>query len=278
MIKNYKVLNRTKELPISLTELKQYLVFIDVEDTTEDAYLTDLMNVAIKFIEDYTGKDLTFKKYYAYTKTFLTEDTRFILEGIKVKKCPVESIDKIEYIDNSGVLNLIDDDNYYLIPNMDYYSYIKFSEYPSVKDIFNSIQLTFNAGFGWIINTISRLEDVVTVETFNDNFLESGQKILVSNIDKAIFNGIFEIDTIVNETTFTYKVTVPDGEGAGFTESGNGEFMVINVIPEVFLLTIKRLVLYLYENKGDCPNSDIMAYLDKFLFSEKIMGFGIYDM
>lgn len=278
MIKNYRVINSTKELPISLVALKEYLVFIDPTDTTEDEYLTDLMRISIKFIEDYTGKDLTFKKYYAYTNTFTTTDIRFILDGMKIKKCPVKNIDKIQYIDINNGQTIIPSNDYYLIPNMDYYSYVNFSEYPEVKDIFNSIQLTFNAGYGFNIDEISRLEDVVTVKTVEDNFLEAGQKILISNINEAIFNGIFVINTVIDEKTFTYNVIVPTDKEDNFTEDGTGDFMVVNNIPDIFLLAIKRLVLYLYENKGDCPNSDIMAYLDEFLFSEQIMEFGIYEL
>ena len=121
--------------PITLAEAK---LFMKVLETDEDVLIETMIASAREYVENYTNRQLE-------TATFeLITDK--IDSGFKLPKNPIQSITKIEYMDN--------DSNYQLMPTTDYYLYydngigkIQIVTPISHKGDKRAIKITFIAGY-----------------------------------------------------------------------------------------------------------------------------------
>lgn len=128
--------------PISLDEAK---IFMHVIETDEDTLIESIITSAREYAENYTNRQLI-------TATFeLTTDS--FIQDFKLPKAPVQSISKIEYMDESGVYQILSTDDYYL-----YYEYeiakIYFSNLPSIKDDKRAVKITFVSGYTTVPSSI----------------------------------------------------------------------------------------------------------------------------
>jgi uncharacterized phiE125 gp8 family phage protein len=137
----YTVTTSRASLPITLTLVKSHLN-LDPDDTSQEAYLTFLIEAVTDYAEAYMRKVLintTFKT---------TRDT--LVPAIQLRRSPFVSLGRFQYLVN-GVLTDIDSSLYYIVEERDY-SYIALkadSTYPTdVDDQLYPIEIEFTAGYG----------------------------------------------------------------------------------------------------------------------------------
>lgn len=268
---DYKVINKPSENLISLNEIKDFLALINVSDTSQDIYLKSLLNIATKYVEDYTGRDLFLKKYLTYRINFCEFNERFYYDFYTLKTCQVESIESIKYLDNNNIWNILDTEYYNLYSQQNDWAKVKLNIDSTItaKDVINNVKIQFLSGFGYVLSEIKRDTDVIIANTINDNGLCVGDRIVISDTGDSTLNGIFYISSIVDEKTFTINNTGDD-------VIGSGSYMTVNNVPYIYIETIKRLIAWLFENKGDCGLYEMNTILSSLLYTQKITKLGIY--
>jgi uncharacterized phiE125 gp8 family phage protein len=137
----YNVTTPAANLPLTLAEVKTHLR-LDPDDTSEDSYLTILIETAADFGERYTGRDFINKTYTTFRNDFF--------EPLLLRRSKVSSITSIQYLIN-GVLTTVANTVYGLEDVNDYpYIYLKDNqEWPTDTDcIPQSIKIVFVSGYG----------------------------------------------------------------------------------------------------------------------------------
>lgn len=117
-----------------LDEVKEFLRVIDADS---DALIQREINSAMNFAENHTNRTFattTFELYLPLLKN-----------GLVIPKNPVQSITKIEYMDESKIYQILNADTYYLY-EVDGLAKIDFSEIPNHIENKNAIRITFIAG------------------------------------------------------------------------------------------------------------------------------------
>jgi uncharacterized phiE125 gp8 family phage protein len=135
-----KITNPTA-LPVSLSEAKTQLS-MSTEDTSYDDYLTLLINVAKEIFENYTSRTLITTQYLTYRTN--------LVESYELERSRLISLDQFQYLNTDNGWVDFDSSSYY-VTDEDGYSRIivNFTEFPRDKiDQFQSIQITFTAGYG----------------------------------------------------------------------------------------------------------------------------------
>lgn len=274
---NYRLIKTPSENLISISEIKEFLGIVDLTATQEDIYIKDLLNTAIQYVEDYTGRDLLLKKYYTYRTNFYEINNRYIKYFYEIEKCLVESIDSIKYLTLDGEFVDLDIKYYSLIQNLNDWSQtelINVDEKKDIKNTYNNIKITFNSGFGYEIDEIGKSGTTMTVKTKNANSLNVSDRVVISDVDNEIFNGVFYIKNIIDDFKFETDYVPIDDEDIDDI-NGSGSFMTVNSIPYLYLEAIKRVIMYLYDNRGDCGEIDVLSLISSMLYGKKILKIGI---
>jgi hypothetical protein len=274
---NYRLIKKPSENLISISEIKEFLGIVDLASTQEDVYIKELLNTAIQYVEDYTGRDLFFKKYYTYRTNFYEINNRYIKYFYEIEKCLVESIDNIKYLTLDGNFTDLDIAYYSLVQNLNDWSQIELinvEEKKDIKNIYNNIKITFNSGFGYEIDTIIKSGTIITIKTKNINNLNVSDRVVISDVDNNIFNGVFYIKNIIDDFSFELDY-VPIDENDIDDVVGAGSFMTVNNVPSIYLETIKRVIMFLYDNRGDCGEIDVLCLISNMLYGKKILKIGI---
>lgn len=137
----YNITTPAATTPVTLTEVKEHLR-LDAADTSQDTYLTLLIDMATSYGERHTGRDFINKTYTTYRDNFW--------EPILLRRSKVSSITSINYIINSTT-TLLSSSVYGLEDVNDYpYIYLKQNQsWPDeTDDIPQSIIIVFVSGYG----------------------------------------------------------------------------------------------------------------------------------
>lgn len=143
----YNLTTGAAALPLTLAEVKAQL-YLTVSDTSQDDYLTLLINAVTSFAEKYTSRDLINKTYTTYLNCF----PDFYLSppiGIELRKSKLQSITSISYyIDN--VLTVWSSSKYYATVQNDFSSVylVNGESWPSVDVRAQAVKIIFVAGYG----------------------------------------------------------------------------------------------------------------------------------
>jgi uncharacterized phiE125 gp8 family phage protein len=139
-------------LPVTVDEVKQQ-ARIDPSITSEDTYLTLLINAAVTAAENYMRRDLINKTYYAfmdYFPSYLNAFPNYPYVGIELTRSKLQSITAIEYL-VSGVFQTFSSANYYFTNDTDFSSIylVQGQSYPENVDTRKqAVRITFVAGYG----------------------------------------------------------------------------------------------------------------------------------
>ena len=124
--------------PISLSEAKD---FLRVLDNDSDALISSLIVAVREHVENVTNRQLESATFELYTDDFVS----------KLPKNPIQTVDKIEYLDESGNYQTLNSVNYYVYENngISYIKYIELisSTFPSLQDHKKAVKITFTAGY-----------------------------------------------------------------------------------------------------------------------------------
>ena len=135
---NYKITSNPAYEPVTLLEAKEHL---RVTDSNEDDYITSLIQVAREYCEKY--------EHRAYCLQTVTVHYDSFGSKMLLPMNPAISIESITYIDSAGDTQTLDTSLYeldnYSCPAFIYPAYN--ASYPSVRDITNTITVTYLAGY-----------------------------------------------------------------------------------------------------------------------------------
>ena len=128
--------------PLSAAEAKSHL---RVDDATDDTLIGDYIEAARQFVEAFTRRQLITATWYCYLDEFPAEDY------IELNFPPLQSTNFVlKYYDVNGVQQTWAASNYSIdvasIPGRVILAYGV--SWPSTRDIYNAIQITFKAGYG----------------------------------------------------------------------------------------------------------------------------------
>lgn len=139
----YKLKTAPATEPVSLAEAKLHLR-VDTDCTDEDTLIGALITAAREMVENYTGLALI-NQTWEYTCDEFPDD------DLALRPAPLSSISSITYVDTAGTtqtasaLTLYAADTY-SIPGA---ATLRYGQtWPSVRDLRNSITVTYVAGFG----------------------------------------------------------------------------------------------------------------------------------
>lgn len=147
-IKNYTytVTSAPSSPLMDLSLIKEHLR-LDPSDTSQDSYLTLLGDSAFRYAEHFT-------KRVFLTTTFETFRDSFHWDCFVLRRSPLQSVDKIEYLD-SGSFTELNTDRYYNTSETDYSKILRVpgKTWPTInfwylEDKLQSIKITFKAGYG----------------------------------------------------------------------------------------------------------------------------------
>lgn len=129
---------------ITLAKAKKQLRFDDADaNHIEDDLIQVYIDAAVSYAENYTGQEITEKKYKINGKSF-TDALTFSTQKI-------QSIDSIKYLDKNGDLQTIAADNYQLKTVDKYENTLEFTEdfiMPTVQEYkFNAVQIELTVGY-----------------------------------------------------------------------------------------------------------------------------------
>lgn len=130
--------------PISLTEAKHFIRAYE-DETQDDSMIEAMIKTAREYAENYTNRQLM-------TATFELITSKFI-QDMKLQKNPIQSISKIEYMDENGDYQTLSTDNYYLYFDAEI-GKIHFEDLPSIKDDKRAVKITFISGYTTVPSSI----------------------------------------------------------------------------------------------------------------------------
>lgn len=136
----YTVSTPAAELPVTLTILKTHLK-LDPTDTSQDGYLTLLIQAVTAFAEGYMRRVLI-NTEFEVLKDYLTP----VLE---LRRSPFVSLQSFKYTKSGSLLD-VDSSLYYLFPREDYHKILlkDDSTYPTDgDDILRGVVIKFIAGY-----------------------------------------------------------------------------------------------------------------------------------
>ena len=138
---SYDVSVAPVNLPISLALLKTHLR-LDSTDTSQDTYLTLIIETVRDFAEKYTKRTMINTTYVTYRD--------FFVPLIYLRRSQFQSLTSFEYLVDD-VLTAVDSSLYYVTAEKDYskIALTDGSSYPSdIDDKLQAVKIVFVAGFG----------------------------------------------------------------------------------------------------------------------------------
>ena len=153
----YKVTVPPANLAVSLDTFKLHIKATSLEN---DTLLTLYLQAAITYCEQFTRRDLitrtyetfrdVFPGFRGYEPPFVNAAITTGNIGFEIRRSPLQSIEKIEYL-VSAVLTLVDDTIYYNTVETDYSEVLTLegNSWPTDSDNrLQAIKITFKTGFG----------------------------------------------------------------------------------------------------------------------------------
>jgi uncharacterized phiE125 gp8 family phage protein len=109
-----KLITAPEEEPLTLAEAKAHLRVVSTDD---DALITSLIASARQAVEGYTQRSLMLQTWELALRAFPTAcraDASLYLFAIQIPKGSLYSITSVKYVDESGVLQTMDEEDYQL--------------------------------------------------------------------------------------------------------------------------------------------------------------------
>lgn len=171
---------------VTLLEAKGHLKILD-ED--EDAYIEDLIAVAIEQAEEITSRNFSETSHEFFLSKYVG--------NFELPKSPLIAVDKIEYIPNGESEYVVLSDNNYEVDSGEP-TRVRFFDRLYVADLFKAIRVTYRAGYvdktkipksikQWILKRVATMyenhEEIVVgvsvnkIENEYDNFLISKHRV-----------------------------------------------------------------------------------------------------
>jgi uncharacterized phiE125 gp8 family phage protein len=107
-----KLITAPEDEPLTLAEAKAHL---RVESTDDDTLITSLISSAREAVEGHTQRSLMLQTWELALPAFPTvcrADASLYLFAIQIPKGPLSSITSVKYVDESGVLQTMDEADY----------------------------------------------------------------------------------------------------------------------------------------------------------------------
>lgn len=142
--------------PVSLEEAKDFMRILENDD---DASILSMIKSATSYAENFTNRQFEQATYELFAEHW-TQD-------ICLPKNPIKTLDKIEYMDNNGVYQILDSANYYLYGEYDIFK-VHFDKTESHKCHKNAIKYTFVSGYDAVPEEIKSFI-LVLVSTLYEN-------------------------------------------------------------------------------------------------------------
>lgn len=245
--------------PLSLTEAK---LFLKIDATADDPLISSMIRVSREYAEKFTQTALVQQTWDDKRDGVRTDECGLIV----LEKPPVQSV-VITYVDTNGDTQTWSSAEYRTDLPTDFhkariepaYGY----SYPQVRDVINSFtirQVCGYTGTSKTISSITRSSSTATVTTAAAHGYTTGQRVTVSGVDQADYNGTFEI-TVTGAAAFTYTVSGTP------TTPATGSMVVASFgIPESILGAMRMLILRMYEKgfpsiaDGEVTDADRMLW------------------
>ena len=133
----YAVIAAPRHEPIALKDAKLYLRTLPDDDTEDAAIIEPLIAAAREYCENTTGRTLAVQKIEAYPEEFSWR--------IDLPHAPINSIEKVMYIDAEGVEHILSETMYIADPSE---SIIIMRELPQFRPYpVKPIRITYTAGY-----------------------------------------------------------------------------------------------------------------------------------
>lgn len=142
--------------PISLQEAKDFMRILESDD---DATIEAMIKSATSYAENFTNRQFETATFELFAEHW-TQD-------ITLPKNPIKDLQKIEYMDNNGVYQILDSANYYLYGEYDIFK-VHFDKTESHKCHKNAIKYTFESGYDNVPEEIKSFI-LVMVSTLYEN-------------------------------------------------------------------------------------------------------------
>ena len=110
-------------------------VFLRIMGTQDDALINSMIAQATKHVENIINRQLMRATYELYTDGFIT----------KLPKNPIQSIEKIEYMDENEVYQLLNASLYYLYEELEI-GKIEYKDLPGLPTHKKAVKITFVCG------------------------------------------------------------------------------------------------------------------------------------
>lgn len=128
--------------PLTLADAK---TFMHILETDEDDLISSMIVSTREYVENYIGRQLM-------TATFELIN-EIIYSGFRLPKSPLQSITKIEYMDESGTYQLMSTDDYYVYTESEI-SKLHINQMPTYKDDKRAFKITFISGYTTVPSSI----------------------------------------------------------------------------------------------------------------------------
>lgn len=142
------------EEPLSLLEVKE---FLRVLDDDSDALINSLIIAVREHIENVTNRQLEVATFEIIASDFIS----------KLPKGTINSVLKIEYMDDNGVYKILDSSSYYLYERNGV-GYISYSEIPTISDHKQAVKISFTCGYDVVPESIKQYMKV-KISTLYEN-------------------------------------------------------------------------------------------------------------
>lgn len=157
--------SKSSALPISVQDVKAQ-IRIELDDTTQDAYLTDLIKTALEYCENETGRDYTETTWDEILEGFPGSDGRICLP-----RSPVKSVTSITYFDTNGDSQTVDSADYILIKPTTLPGFLEPAPskvWPSSQCRPNAVTVRFVTGYTTVPETLRHCIRLL-VGTYHEN-------------------------------------------------------------------------------------------------------------
>ena len=161
---------------IALEDAKTFLGMLGIDGG--DTLITSLIKGATEHVENTTNRQLMSATYELYADSFIT----------KLPKNPIQSIEKIEYMDENEVYQVLDSSLYYLYEYLDI-GMIEYKNLPVLPTHKKAVKITFVCGYTVVpepIKAYIRVK-IATLYEFREEFVAGAS---VSDIGNNLIDNL----------------------------------------------------------------------------------------
>jgi hypothetical protein len=165
------------------------------------------------------------------------------------------AITEISYTDTDNVVQTLDATDFELYQDNHYARIVpskSAGSFPSTKAMPNAVKVQYTAGYGFTdgsVSSLTRVDNLVTVETAIDHEAITGDTISISGAAEADYNGDFVV-TVTDATHFTYVIESEPPTPA----TGTPRFLNRHLDDDL-QLAISMMVVKMLSNRGDCSDT-----------------------